>query len=105
MHSSSNRERTFAAWKPSAKQLADAGFIQLSSTFDSTKCVYCGLTLFKWNKEDDPWADHSYNRSFCIGYVVGSTTTPSVGNGVCVKHITKAVTEQDLIDVTNTNYE
>lgn len=62
------REKTFTDWKltsPSAKQLADEGFVKMLSFKDTTKCVYCGVKLFKWEEGDNSIDDHSYNSPFC----------------------------------------
>lgn len=62
------REKTFGDWKltsPSARQVAEEGFVRMISMKDTTKCVYCGVNLFKWEEGDDPFEDHSYNSPFC----------------------------------------
>lgn len=62
------RERTFRGWEltsPSAEELADAGFVRLTSTRDCAKCVYCGLVLYQWLHGDDPLADHDFNSPYC----------------------------------------
>lgn len=63
------RVKTFADWKPlspTGKDLADQGFIYMSSTKDSTKCIYCGVVLMKWEENDQPVDDHQQNSPFCI---------------------------------------
>lgn len=62
------REKTYGEWtltSPSAKDLADAGFVRCASTKDTTKCVYCGVALYQWEAGDDPFADHDYNSPYC----------------------------------------
>lgn len=63
------REKTYGEWKmtcPSAKVLADAGFVRTSCTKDTTKCIYCGLVLYQWEDGDDALADHDYNSPYCV---------------------------------------
>lgn len=62
------RVKTFDNWKistPSAKELADCGFVRVATTPDSTQCVYCGLVLYKWEEGDDAIEDHDWNSSSC----------------------------------------
>lgn len=62
------REKTFVDWKiksPSARDLADNGFVRMLSMKDNTKCVYCGVNLIKWEEGDDPIEDHLYASPFC----------------------------------------
>lgn len=68
MNAASVREKTYGDWKmtcPSAKALADAGFVRTSCPKDNTKCVYCGLVLYQWEEGDDAFADHDYNSPYC----------------------------------------
>lgn len=68
MNESTVREKTFVNWNvnsPTAKELADAGFVRVHSTVDATKCVYCGVVLCKWEENDAPDFDHDYNSPFC----------------------------------------
>lgn len=68
MNVAANREKTFDGWKlskPSAKDIAESGFVRIGSTKDSTKCVYCGISLYLWEEGDVPDIDHEYNSPFC----------------------------------------
>lgn len=62
------RKKTFVDWKlnsPSAQEVADAGFVRMLGMKDTTKCVYCGINLFKWEEGDKALDDHRYNSPFC----------------------------------------
>lgn len=62
------RAKTFVGWKlakPSAKDVANSGFVRFSSTKDTTKCVYCGIALYQWEIGDIPDIDHDYESPFC----------------------------------------
>lgn len=68
MTESSVRQKTYGEWKlstPSAKDLAEAGFVRCCSTKDTTKCIYCGVALYQWEEDDDPFVDHDYNSPYC----------------------------------------
>lgn len=68
MNDPANREKTFDGWKlsaPSAKALADAGFVRIGITEDSTKCVYCGISPGQWKEGDDPDAEHGNKNPHC----------------------------------------
>lgn len=62
------REKTFVNWKlssPSARDLANSGFVRSSVTKDSTQCVYCGVVLYQWEYGDNAETDHEWNSPFC----------------------------------------
>ena len=68
MDDAAARKNTFGVWhlsSPSAVDLAEHGFVKYAGTKDSTKCVYCGVDLFQWKEEDDPFKDHKLHSPFC----------------------------------------
>jgi hypothetical protein len=62
------REKTFIDWtlkSPIAEEVAKSGFVRMLSMKDTLKCVYCGVSLYKWEEGDDPFEDHRFNSPFC----------------------------------------
>ena len=56
-----DRLKTFKNWpkqiEQQPKDLAEAGFYY-TKIGDKVRCFYCGLTLHKWVKGDDPVCEH-----------------------------------------------
>lgn len=107
------RVKTFRNWKctkPSPRELADQGFIHCAADGDSTKCVYCNVSLFRWEEGDDVVHDHEYNSPNCkfINYLrqqgkgftlLWSRTCADIPDSVpdCAQPLNE-VTEEDLVD-------
>lgn len=115
MNNAENRASTFVNWKllsPTSKQLADEGFIRLTRTEDSTKCIYCGIVLHKWEEFDHPSEDHEFNSPFCrfVRYQAQekeeeqrqkkkNEEKPSEGEDVCGCFETPKITQKELFDL------
>lgn len=68
MNDPANREKTFGGWElsvPSAQDVANAGFVRIGTTEDSTKCVYCSFTHGQWKYGNDPNKEHEDNAPGC----------------------------------------
>ncbi|OXA46895.1 Death-associated inhibitor of apoptosis 1 [Folsomia candida] len=50
--------------KQTPEQLAEAGFYYMGSE-DKCVCYYCGLGVYKWQPEDDPWFEHALLSDIC----------------------------------------
>ena len=110
MNNPTIREKTFEDWKlksPSAQQIAEEGFVRIINTKDTTKCVYCGVTLYKWEEGDNPAEDHSYNSPFC-SFIrhkeirksnTGKTTTRGDIPDECQYTLPFDVTDEDLLNL------
>ena len=62
-----NRLATFITWpyaSPSPKEIAKAGFFFVNFQ-DSVICYSCGLALWKWRENDDPWMEHLKSAMTC----------------------------------------
>lgn len=66
----SHREESFKLmkWsdqlKPTAKELAEAGFFYTGYT-DGTMCFYCGKGLYMWKETDNPYVEHATHFPNC----------------------------------------
>jgi hypothetical protein len=62
------RLNTFKKWPPShairPTALAKQGFIYTENK-DTVVCVFCGLRLNKWRRDDDPFIEHRRHRPDC----------------------------------------
>lgn len=77
-----DRLNTFETWSsqiiPNKYQLCKAGFYY-SGTGDRVICFSCKIELCKWQKTDDPWAEHLRYSSSCeylkiVGYTTAQQT-------------------------------
>ena len=63
-----HRLKTFKDWSnqivPEKYALAKAGFLY-TGQHDRVKCFACHLRLAKWEKNDNPWLEHSRLSSQC----------------------------------------
>lgn len=68
-HSYESRLKSFetclAKNRINPEEFAAAGFF-FSGYTDLVACFACGMRLFGWKKDDDPWVNHAYYRPFCI---------------------------------------
>lgn len=62
------REKTFETWPIALKTrphaLSEAGFFY-NGEGDRTICYHCGLRLWQWEDDDDPWVEHAINNPEC----------------------------------------
>lgn len=63
-----DRISTFAQWPMSLKvrprPLADAGFFYTGRS-DRTTCFCCGVGVWQWLDDDDPWQEHARHSPAC----------------------------------------
>ena len=63
-----SRLKTFATWPPQLAQtkweLARAGFLYRNES-DKVTCFACGVSLYGWKTEDDPWREHNKHSGNC----------------------------------------
>ena len=54
------RLRSYIGWYKSQLplELANSGFVFMNAA-DRVKCYYCGVELYEWDEEDDPWVEHA----------------------------------------------
>lgn len=86
MNDSACRHKTFDKWTlsvPSARDMADAGYVVIGTTENGTKCVYCGFAYGRWRDGDDPDTVHANNYPACKHLVYReearcTTTAPTV---------------------------
>lgn len=65
----SERVNSFEVWRlknrtPHFLKLAKCGFFYIN-ILDFVKCFHCGLCLFNWHEEDDPWIEHARFQTSC----------------------------------------
>ena len=64
-----DRLASFAAWPPQISQnkttLARCGLFY-SNVSDHVNCFSCGVTLYGWKPEDNPWREHKRLSKNCI---------------------------------------
>lgn len=79
-----SRLKTFNSFPLTSPQdkysLAESGFIY-SGKKDIVECFCCGLILHHWEKEDNPWIEHSRWNPKCV-YVLLSKGNQFVENVV-----------------------
>lgn len=46
-------------------KLATAGFFYVGDGDDKTCCFHCGLGVYRWNADDDPWTEHARWKPNC----------------------------------------
>lgn len=69
--------------KQTPQQLAEAGFY--CDIDGGCICYYCGIGIYKWKPEDDPWVEHALLASHCgflnlwkseLKFKIGETPPP-----------------------------
>ena len=62
-----SRLKTFEKWprkSPAPNDLARCGFYYLQEE-DKTRCFYCGIIVYQWLNEDNPWIEHAIYSNKC----------------------------------------
>jgi Inhibitor of Apoptosis domain len=63
-----SRMQTFTDWSLNHRQrpaqLSVAGFYYIGRS-DKVTCYYCGVTIYNWMPEDDPWIEHALHSGEC----------------------------------------
>ena len=63
------RLESFTSWPPQLSQdktvLAQAGLFY-SNVSDRVVCFACGVKLYGWKSDDDPWMEHHKHASHCV---------------------------------------
>lgn len=73
---------TFRTWplqSPTPTQLPNAGFYY-SKNGDLTVCAFCDVGIEKWEKHDQPWAEHEWFSPFCPLLRAKSNNIPLCAN-------------------------
>ncbi|XP_067674759.1 baculoviral IAP repeat-containing protein 7-B-like [Haliotis asinina] len=79
-----DRLASFRGWPnesgPTPRQLAAAGFYYTGFQ-DKVRCFCCGVGLWKWDKEDEPWQEHVRFRPNCrfLAERYPADTSPQTG--------------------------
>uniref|UniRef100_A0A182YU30 RING-type domain-containing protein n=1 Tax=Biomphalaria glabrata TaxID=6526 RepID=A0A182YU30_BIOGL len=73
LHSYQQRLETFSSWpsgrKSTPQSLAQAGFFFVDRSErginDCVQCFQCGIQIYSWTEEDEPWVKHAKKEEAC----------------------------------------
>lgn len=51
--------------RPKPWDLAHAGFFY-TNTSDKVCCFACGVVIYDWKRDDDPWLEHHQHSRHCV---------------------------------------
>lgn len=93
----SKRQKSFSSWSiyhcQDPSKLATAGFFY-SGRGDETICFHCGVCICEWERDDDPYLEHSRWSPFChfmmsetsVNYIQDSLRSKPPKYNCCIRN-------------------